>query len=47
MKWVKHNIGTTCDYDSNPATQELGMEWLPIQRSVVDGANSAIKAGWR
>ncbi len=46
-KWVKHNIGTTCDYDSNPATQELGMEWLPIQRSVVDGANSAIKAGWR
>jgi len=47
MKWVKHNIGTTCDYDSSPASQELGIDWLPIESTVIDGANSAIEAGWR
>jgi len=30
-----------------PAIDELGMDWLPIESSVVDGANSAIEAGWR
>ena len=46
-KWVKSNIGTTCNYDSSPAAQELGMEWMSVEASVVDGANSAIEAGWR
>ena len=45
--WVKKNIGMTCSYDVQPAIDELGMDWLPIESSVVDGANSAIEAGWR
>ncbi|MDE0707714.1 MAG: NAD-dependent epimerase/dehydratase family protein [Candidatus Poseidoniales archaeon] len=47
MSWVKHNIGTSCEYDSSPANQDLGMEWIPIEDSIVDGARSAIEAGWR
>jgi dihydroflavonol-4-reductase len=45
--WVKKNIGTTCSYDVRPARDDLGMEWLPVESSIVDGANSAIDAGWR
>ena len=45
--WVKKNIGTTCSYDVSPAVDTLGMEWLPVQDSVVDGVKSAIEAGWR
>ena len=47
MSWVKHNIGTSCEYDSSPANQDLGMEWIPVEDSIVDGARSAIEAGWR
>jgi len=47
MSWVKHNIGTSCEYDSSPANQELGIEWIPVEDSIVDGARSAIEAGWR
>jgi dihydroflavonol-4-reductase len=47
MSWVKHNIGTSCEYDSSPANQELRMEWIPVEDSIVDGARSAIEAGWR
>ena len=47
MNWVKHNIGTSCEYDSSPATEELGIEWIPVESSIVDGARSAIEAGWR
>ncbi len=46
-RWVKTNIGTTCSYDVSPAVNELGMTWTPIEDSVVDGAKSAIEAGWR
>lgn len=46
-KWVKVNIGTTCSYDVTPAVNELGMSWTPIEDSVIDGAMSAIEAGWR
>ena len=35
------------DYDASPAVTELGMNWTPIEDSVVDGAKSAIEAGWR
>ena len=45
--WVKKNIGTTCSYDVQPAMDDLGMEWLPVESSIVDGVNSAIDAGWR
>ncbi len=45
--WVKKNIGTTCSYDVSPAVDDLGMEWLPVEDSVVDGVKSAIEAGWR
>ena len=45
--WVKKNIGTTCSYDVRPATDDLDMEWLPIEDSVIDGVKSAIEGGWR
>lgn len=45
--WVKRNIGTSCEYDSSPANEELGLEWTPVESSIVDGARSAIEAGWR
>ena len=45
--WVKRNIGTSCEYDSSPANEELGMKWTPVESSIVDGARSAIEAGWR
>ena len=45
--WVKKNIGMTCSYDVRPAIDDLGMEWVPIESSIVDGVNSAIEAGWR
>ena len=45
--WVKKNIGTTCSYDVRPAVDDLGMEWVPVEDSVVDGVKSAIEAGWR
>ena len=47
FEWVKKNIGTTCSYDVRPAVDDLGMEWLPVEDSVVDGVKSAIEAGWR
>jgi len=47
MSWVKRNIGTSCEYDSSPANEELGLEWTPVESSIVDGARSAIEAGWR
>ena len=47
MGWVKRNIGTSCEYDSSPANEELGLEWTPVESSIVDGARSAIEAGWR
>ena len=45
--WVKKNIGTTCSYDVRPAADDLDMEWLPIEDSVIDGVKSAIDGGWR
>ena len=45
--WVKKNIGTTCSYDVRPAADDLDMEWLPIEDSVIDGVKSAIEGGWR
>ncbi len=45
--WVKRNVGTSCEYDSSPANKELGVEWTPVESSIVDGARSAIEAGWR
>ena len=47
MKWVKHNVGTSCGYDSSPAVEELGIEWRSIESSIVDGARSAIDNQWR
>ena len=45
--WVKKNIGTTCSYDVRPAVDDLGMEWIPVEDSIIDGVRSAIEAGWR
>ncbi len=45
--WVKKSIGTSCEYDSSPASNDLGIEWIPVQDSMLDGARSAIEAGWR
>lgn len=45
--WVRRSIGTSCEYDSSPATESLGIAWTPLEDSVVDGARSAIEAGWR
>ena len=45
--WVKKNIGTTCSYDVRPAVDDLGMVWMSVEDSIVDGVNSAIEAGWR
>ena len=45
--WVKTSIGTSCEYDSSPAVNELGMDWVPIEDTLVEGAQSAIDAGWR
>ena len=45
--WVKKNIGTTCSYNVEPVTKDLDMSWTPVEDSVLDGAKSAIDAGWR
>jgi hypothetical protein len=44
---VKKNIGTTCSYNVEPVTKDLDMSWTPVEDSVLDGAKSAIDAGWR
>ncbi|MDP6906914.1 MAG: NAD-dependent epimerase/dehydratase family protein [Candidatus Thalassarchaeaceae archaeon] len=46
-KWVKTNIGTTCEYDSSPAVDQLGMNWMSLEDTIVDGVNSVVDAGWR
>lgn len=45
--WVRRSVGTSCEYDSSPAATELGMSWIPLEDSVIDGARSAVEAGWR
>ncbi len=45
--WVKKNIGITCSYDVRPAVEDLDMEWLSVEDSIVDGVQSAFEGGWR